>query len=126
MPLYGALPNNSSAAGQPATSVYPGDAVALFNAEQPAAGDASISICIPPAPGGTYRPIVFDIQFAAVPAGDIQIQGAMEDKEAAFQTLYTSTAKQQDFYNDDGGFAFYRARNSSSVGGGNLTVAVRR
>jgi hypothetical protein len=92
MPLYGALPNNSSATGQRATSIYPGDSVALFNAEATAAGDASIAVCIPPAPGGAYRPMVFDIQFAAVPAGDIQIQGAMEDKEAAFQTLYTSTA----------------------------------
>ena len=85
----------------------------------------SMAVAIPPAPGG-YRPIVFDIEFAATPANSVTIQGAMQDVEASYQTLYTSTAKRQDFYSDDGGFKFYRVGPSTSTGGGNVTVTVRR
>ena len=128
MPAYGALANVPTAVNQPAAALYPGDTMVLFSAEAStdvAKYPGSIAVAIPPAPGG-YKPIVFSIGFATTPANNITIQGAMEDREGAYQTLFTSTAKPQDYYSDDGGFKFYRVGPSTSTGGGNVTVTVRR
>ena len=130
MPAYGALANVPTAKGQNPAALYPGDSMALFSAEASTAiagypNGTSMAVSIPPHPGG-YKPISFDIEFATAPTGIILIQGAMQDVDASYQTLYTSTSKQQDTYADYGGFVFYRARLTTSSGGGNVTVTVRR
>lgn len=126
MPNYGALPNVPAAVGQSATALYAGDELNLFNAETPAAPQASIAVALPKAPVGGYAPIVFDIEFAAAPTDSLLIQGAMVDTDSAYQTLYTSTNLQQDNYQDLGGFQFYRAKLASQSAGGAVTVTVRR
>lgn len=126
MPNYGDLPGGPGATGQPATALQIGDRLNLFNAEQPAQGQASIACAPSPTPDGSYRPMVFDIEFAAVPAGNLLIQAASVDVDSAYQTVYTSAATQQDYYVDQGSFKFYRAKNSTSNGGGNLTVTITR
>ena len=128
MPAYGALSSAPTAKNQPAAALYPGDSMQLISAEAStdvAKWPASIAVAIPPHPGG-YKPILFAIEFATTPANNVVIQGAMEDWEAAYQTLFTSAAKRQDYYADDGSFKFYRVGPCTSTGGGNLTVTVRR
>src|ERR1017187_4627550 len=132
MPAYGALPNVPTATGQPPVALAPGDSMALFNAEASATvaayfggSGASIAVAISPHPGG-YKPIAFDVEFATAPTGNVLIQGAMQDTDSSYQTLYTSTTKQRDNYADYGGFVFYRAKPTTSSGGGNPTVTVRR
>jgi hypothetical protein len=101
--------------------------MALFAAETIAAApQASIAIAIGPALGAGYAPINFDIEFAAAPTSSVQIQGAMNDTNSAYQTLYTSTNKQQDYYGDVGKFRFYRAYLASQSAGGAITVTVSR
>ena len=126
MPKYGDLPSAVGATGQLATMLVPGDALTLFNAETLTAPQASIAISIGPAVGGGYAPLTFDIEFAAAPTATVAIQGAMNDVDSAYQTLYTSTSLQQDNYADYGKFRFYRAKLLTQSAGGALTVTVSR
>jgi hypothetical protein len=108
--------------------LVPGDVMRLFNAETLAGLPLqSIAIAIGPNPGGGYSPIAFDIEFAATPVtASVIIQGAMTDTPAAYQTLYTSTNKQQDYYGDVGKFRFYTITLVSQSAGGAITVTVSR
>lgn len=127
MPKYGDLPSAVGATGQSATMLIPGDVLVLFNAETITAPEASIAIAIGPNPGGGYAPLAFDIEFsAAVVTASTLIQGAMNDVDPAYQTLFTSTNLQQDNYGDLGKFRFYRAKLASQSAGGTLTVTVSR
>ncbi len=121
MPNYG-----TPQSGGTVTAIQPGDSLRLFDAEAPVPPQASIAFARGYNPGGGYAPIVFDIQFSAVPTDSLLIEGASEDVDAAYQTLHTSTDKQQDYYADQGLFRFYRARIVSWVGGGTLTVTASR
>ncbi len=120
MPNYVGTPGSAAA-------IYPGDTVQLFASEAPAAGQASIAVNVPPSATGDYSPLAFDVEFAApYTAGDaIQIQGAMSDVAALYQTLNTIAA-QQGYYSDLGRFKFYRAVQSVRTGAENVTVTVSR
>lgn len=123
MPNYGVVQ-----AGGVLTAIQPGDSIALFNAESPAAPpQASVAFCTGYSPGGgAPAPILFTIDFAAAPTDSLVIQGANQDIDANYQTLYTSTNRQHDFYADAGGFAFYRAKLVSQSAGGAVTVIAKR
>ena len=117
------MPNYASI---PATALQPGDALALFSAETLTAPQASIAIARAQGPGGVDGGVTFSMQFAAAPTSSLTIQGANQDIEAAYQTIATSTNKQQDVYTDTGRWAFYRARLASQSAGGALTVIAQR
>ena len=119
MPLYGVL-----LPGGGPTALSPGDSIALFNAETPTAPAASMAIV--PAFSYSQKNSVFTISFAAAATAVVVIQGSNVDADAQYQTLYTSTNKQSDYYADYGGFGFYRAQLVSYVSGGALTVIAQR
>lgn len=121
MPTYG-----TPQAGGVLTSVQPGDAYTLFNAETPADGTASVAFALAngPAPGENSK--TFHIDFAAAPTAVVVIQCANQDVEADYVTVYTSTNTQHDAYTDIGTSAFYRAKLVSQSAGGALTVTVQR
>ena len=119
MPLYGAL-----LPGGGPTALGPGDSIALFNAETPTAPQASMAIST--AFSYEQKNIVFTTSFAAAATAVVVIQGSNVDVDGQYQTLYTSTNKQGDYYADYGGFKYYRAQLVSYVAGGALTVLAQR
>ncbi len=120
MPNYG-VPQ----AGGQLTAPSPGSLFYLFNAESPAAPQASIAFARPASPVGGRDPITFSISFAAAPTASLVIEGSHVDSDSQYQTLYTSTNKQLDFYTDDGSWMFYRCKLVTQTGGGAVTVIVR-
>lgn len=121
MPNYG-IPQ----AGGTLTALQPGDALALFNAESPAAPQASIAFERAMGPGGVDGGTTFSVVFAAAPTDSLVIQGSNADVEAQYQTLFTSTNKQFDLYTDTGRWAFYRAKLVTQSAGGAVTVVAQR
>lgn len=115
-------------AGGTLTEILPGDAFTLFNAESPAAGQASVAFATGYCPGGgPSHGIVFTIDYAATSVTAVMlIQGSNRDVDADYQTLYTSTNVQHDNYADVGGFAFYRAKLSTESAGLPVTVIAQR
>jgi hypothetical protein len=127
MPPYGDLPSKVGATGQGATSLVPGDRLALFNAETVTAPQSSIAVARGYNPaGGAAVPMVFTIHFAAAPTASVLIQGSNVDVDAQYQTVFTSTGLQDENYTDYGIFQFYRAQLASQSAGGALTVIVQR
>ena len=124
----GLMPNyNTLQAGGTVTAIQPGDSITLFNAEAPAAGQASISFATGYSPGGgPAHAITFTIDYAAAPTAVMVIQGSNRDIDADYQTLYTSTSIQHDSYSDGGGYAYYRAKQISESGGQPVTVIAQR
>ena len=102
--------------------INPGQLATLFNLESPTAPQASVGMARRTTRNGEYAPVNFVISFSEAPTNSLQIQGAHQDADSAYQTVYTSTNRQQDFYADQGMFPFYRAKIVSWVGGGTLTV----
>lgn len=121
MPNYG-IPQ----AGGTLTALQPGDALALFNAESPAAPQASVAFVRAMGPGGVDGGTTFSVVFAAAPTDSLVIQGSNADVEAQYQTLFTSTNKQFDLYTDTGRWAFYRAKLVTQSAGGAVTVVAQR
>lgn len=114
------MPNyNAAQPGGSLTSVPPGTPFTLFNAESPAAPQASIAFARAYSPNGSPAGMVFHVQAAT---GTVNIQGSNVDTDAAYQTLHTTTNLANDFYADLGEFAFYRAQ--LSAGAGPITVLV--
>lgn len=107
------------------TCVNAGDQFTLFNAETPAAGQASIAFSRGSDPvAGAPNGIIFQISFAAAPTAVVEIEGS-NDLET-WSVLYTAGTTQVDMYSDLGQFAFYRAVLVSRVSGGALTVTAQR
>lgn len=121
MPNYG-----TPQAGGTLTALQPGDELYLFNAETPAAPQASIAFARGYSPSGDDAGVTFQILFAAAPTDSLVIQGSNIDSDADYETLYTSTSKQQDAYTDTGRWAFYRAKLVSQTAGGAVTVLAQR
>lgn len=134
MPNYGVAQAGSQAPpnqGLNLTVLNPGDAMYLFNAETPTAPQASVAFCRGVGPMEIPAGLVFTIKISgANPTDTVLIQGSNTDLDADYQTVFTSTNKQFDYYADIGEFSFYRAKlNSGTSGGGGfgtLTVLVQR
>jgi hypothetical protein len=119
------MPNYGSGALGVATQLFPGDLYYLFNGESPTAPQASIAIATAFAPNGDAG-FLFQIFFAAAPTSALVIQASNIDQDALYQTVYTSTNKQQDAYIDTDRWQFYRAKLISQSAGGVVTVVVKR
>jgi hypothetical protein len=129
MPNYG-IPQSGSQLppnqGLNLAVINPGDSIVLFNAESPAAPQPSVAFARGVGPMNIPAGIVFTISFAAAPTDSLVIQGSNQDIDSQYQTLYTSTNKQTDFYADLGEFLFYRAKLVSQSAGGAVTVIAQR
>lgn len=122
MKLYGA-----AQAGGSLTALSPGDRMTLFDGtETPAAGLTSVAFCRAPGIMGVPAMIVFTVSFGSSPTAAVVVQGANVNAEAAFQTLNTTTNQQNDWYQDEGNFTFYRVQLSAYTSGGMPTVIAQR
>ncbi len=122
MKLYGA-----AQAGGSLQAVLPGQRIILFDGtETPAALVKSLAFVPVPGPTQVPSPIVFTTHFGAAPTATVLVQAANADVEAQYQTVFTSTNKQDDYYADAGGFAFYRVQLSAYVSGGMPVVIAQR
>jgi hypothetical protein len=109
--------------------MQPGDTFTLFNAEDVTAlaPQASVAVAMGYGPGGGANPpVVFAISFASAPTDSLVIQASNTDVDADYQTLSTSTNKQHDYYADQGGFAYYRAKMVTQSAGGAVTIIAKR
>lgn len=124
MPVYGTPP------GTP-VAIYPGDFPfplfgtgsqgGPFAGEIVTAGEKSIAMArgVDTWAGNTYT--TFEILWLA--AGTCIIQGANQDVDASYVTLYTSTSVTTDNYTDVASWSFYRVLSSSN---GTLLVLAKR
>ena len=134
-PATPAVTQGQGAAGQPGgfnlSVINPGENITLFNAETPTAPQSSVAFLRGVGPMETPAGIAFTISTSiANPTISVLIQGSNQDIDSQYQTVYTSTNKQNDFYADAGEFLFYRAKvNSGTSGGGGygtITVIAQR
>jgi len=122
MPAY-----STPQAGGVRTCLYPGDSLALFNAEVVTTGEASIPFNRALSPSGSDQGTTFSIDWTDTPTGStVVIQGSNIDTDGDYITLYTSTAVQHDVYTDIGRYKFYRAKCSTYAAGTSLTVIAQR
>lgn len=112
----------------PPNSVYPGDIAVAFNAESPAAGQASQQFALPSYSGfpDNSRSISWQTIYGTAPSAvSIVLQAAMNDVDAQYATIDTSTATAGEFRSASGVRAnFIRAKVSSITGGSGVTVQI--
>ncbi|MHB8755334.1 MAG: hypothetical protein ACYC92_10325 [Candidatus Acidiferrales bacterium] len=118
------MPNYN--AQNPPNSIYPGDVVFAFNAEAPAAGQASQQFALPnysgfPENGRTIR---WQTIFGTAPTSvSVVLQTAMTDSDAQYATVDTSTATTGEARTIAGVRGnFIRAKVSAITGGSGVTV----
>ena len=118
------MPNYN--AQNPPNSIYPGDVVFAFNAEAPAAGQASQQFALPnysgfPENGRTIR---WQTIFGTAPTSvSVVLQTAMIDSDAQYATVDTSTATSGEARTIAGVRGnFIRAKVSAITGGSGVTV----
>lgn len=133
MPNYGsAQPGSLTPPSLNIAALYPGDGLYfLFNAEAPAAGQASVVFERAQGPAMVDQGTTFEINFSAAPTDSIQILGSNNPNLQVFTaadwfTLYTSANKQTDAYTDTGRFRFYCVLVASLTPGPTLTVTAKR
>ncbi|MGH9700563.1 MAG: hypothetical protein ACRD5R_07265 [Candidatus Acidiferrales bacterium] len=110
----------------PPYSIFPGDVALAFNAEAPAAGQASQQFAMPsyagfPENGRTLR---WQISYTSAPASiNVALQTAMSDVDAQYQTIDSSTATTGEARSVSGVRAnFVRAKVTAISGGSGVTV----
>src|SRR5690242_19474504 len=118
------MPNYGTPQSGGLTALAPGESMYLFNAETPAAPQASIPFARAISASQDDAGTTFQIIFDAAPTAVVDIQCSNVDIDADYITVYTSTDTQFDAYTDIGRSAFYRAKLVS--GGGTLTVIAQR
>jgi len=113
-------------AQNPPNSVYPGDVAFAFNAEAPAAGQASQQFALPnytgfPENGRTVR---WQTIFGTAPTSvSVLLQTAMVDADAQYATVDTSAATTGEARTVAGVRGkFIRAKVSAITGGSGITV----
>lgn len=120
MPLYTDHAHSPVAA-------QPGDTVTLFDGtETPGSSVNSTALNRATGPGNRPSGIVFTIDYGSAPTAVVTIQASNADVDAQYQTLYTSTSTQNDYYADAGNFAWYRAHMTSYSAGGMPIVVAQR
>ena len=120
------MPNYN--AQNPPNSIYPGDVAFAFNAEAPAAGQASQQFGLPnysgfPENGRTIR---WQTVFATAPTSvSVVLQTAMIDADAQYATIDTSTAITGEARSVSGVRGnFMRAKVSAITGGSGVTIEI--
>ena len=122
MKLYGAAQS-----GGGLQSVSPGERIVLFDGtETPVANITSLAFARAPGPTQVPAGIMFTTHFGAAPTAAVLVQASNVDADAQYQTVFTSTNRQNDLYQDAGTFAFYRVQLSAYVSGGMPTVIAQR
>ena len=112
----------------PPYSIFPGDVAFAFNAESPAAGQASQQFALPsyagfPENGRTVR---WQTTFGSAPSAvSVVLQSALTDSDAQYSTIDTSAATTGEARTVTGVRGnFLRAKVSSITGGSGVTVQV--
>lgn len=112
----------------PPYSVFPGDVALAFNAEAPAAGQASQQFALPSYAGfpENGRTIRWQTVFGSAPSAiSVTLQTAMIDSDAQYSTIDTSTATAGEARTVTGVRAnFIRAKVGSITGGSGVTVQI--
>jgi len=110
----------------PPYSIFPGDVALAFNSEAPGAGQASQQYALPSYAGtpNNARTISWQTIYASAPSAiSVALQGAMQDVDADYATLDTSTATAGETRSVSGVRAnFLRAKVTSITGGSGVTV----
>ena len=113
-------------AQNPPNSVYPGDVVFAFNAEAPAAGQASQQFALPSYSGfpENGRAIRWQTIFGTAPTSvSVVLQTAMVDADTQYTTVDTSTATTGEARTVAGVRGkFIRAKVNAITGGSGVTV----
>lgn len=112
----------------PPYSVFPGDVALAFNAETPAAGQASQQFALPSYAGfpENGRTIRWQTVFGSSPSAiNVALQTAMIDSDAQYTTVDSSTATAGEARTVTGVRAnFIRAKVSSITAGSGVTVQI--
>lgn len=120
------MPNYNSQ--NPPTLIYPGDVAFAFNAEAPAANQASQQFALPSYSGfpENGRTIRWQTIFGTAPASvSVALQTAMIDADAQYTTIDTSTAVSGEARTASGVRGnFIRAKVTSISGGSGVTVQI--
>jgi hypothetical protein len=118
------MPNYNSQ--NPPYAVFPGDVVSAFNSENPSPGQASQQFALAEYSGDPdqSRTIRWQTLFGTAPtAANIALQGALQDIDAQYFTLDTSTNTSGESRAVAGvRTKFLRAKLVSITGGSGLTV----
>jgi hypothetical protein len=120
------MPNYN--AQNPPYSIFPGDVALAFNSEAPSSGQASQQFALPSYAGqpNNGRTITWQTIYGSSPSAiSVVLQVAMNDVDAQYSTVDTSTAtggELRTVNNVLGNFA--RAKISSITGGSGVTVQV--
>jgi hypothetical protein len=112
----------------PPYAIFPGDVALAFNAESPTAGQASQQFALPDYSGfpSQGRAISWQTLYATAPtAVSITLQSAMNDVDAQYQTIDTSTATAgESRMVMPVNAKFLRAKLTSITGGSGVTVQI--
>ncbi|HWG59139.1 MAG TPA: hypothetical protein VN661_08845 [Candidatus Acidoferrales bacterium] len=112
----------------PPYSIFPGDVALAFNAESPAAGQASQQFALPSYAGfpENGRAVRWQTFFATAPSAvSVVLQTAMTDSDAQYTTVDTSTATSGEARTVTGVRAkFLRAKVNSITGGSGVSVQI--
>jgi hypothetical protein len=115
-------------AQNPPFAIYPGDVALAFNAEAPAAGQASQQFALPSYSGfpENGRTIRWQTLYGTAPTSvSIVLQTAMNDVDAQYATIDTSSATAGESRTITGVRGnFIRAKVSAISGGSGVTVQV--
>ncbi|HEV2489522.1 MAG TPA: hypothetical protein VGT03_06925 [Candidatus Acidoferrales bacterium] len=115
-------------AQNPPFAIYPGDVALAFNAEAPSAGQASQQFALPSYSGfpENGRTIRWQTLFGTAPTSvSIVLQTAMNDVDAQYATIDTSSATAGEARTVTGVRGnFIRAKVSSITGGSGVTVQI--
>ncbi|HKW89744.1 MAG TPA: hypothetical protein VJN21_13430 [Candidatus Acidoferrales bacterium] len=120
------MPNYN--AQNPPFAIFPGDVALAFNAEAPAAGQASQQYALPSYSGfpENGRTIRWQTLYGTAPTSvSVLLQAAMNDVDAQYATIDTSTATAGEARAVTGVRGnFIRAKISAISGGSGVTVQV--
>jgi len=112
----------------PPNSIYPGDVALAFNSEAPSAGESSQQFALPnysgfPENGRTIR---WQTLFGAAPTSvNVALETAMNDADAQYAVVDTSTATSGEARTVSGVRAnFIRAKITAISGGSGVTVQI--
>src|SRR5579864_9008355 len=115
-------------AQNPPNAVYPGDVVFAFNGEAPAAGQASQEFALPSYSGfpENGRTIRWQTLYGTAPTSvSVLLQTAMNDVDAQYATIDTSSATAGEARTVTGVRGnFIRAKISAISGGSGVTVQI--
>jgi hypothetical protein len=110
----------------PPYAIFPGDLALAFNAESPSAGQASQQFAVPHYSGFSEggRTIRWQTLYGTAPSAvNIALQAAMQDVDAQYQTIDSSTNTAGESRSVAGVNAlFLRAKVTSITGGSAVTV----